>query len=309
MISMVAQNNLWRHRMAAQEYKELIINKDYEFARLAVDKAKLCPVDEASGNPMPRVGVVIAKDGMLIGWAAKGVGGEYAIGERIQKFDVTPTEHAEQALLAQLHSVDLTGSSVYVTLEPCTKRKTGRSCADLLVERRIAVVYVGNCDPNPDIGALAWRLFHQHGISVKDFPSDLRNEARRDNAAFFSKFRWSKRGSGKGAFDYQADGGQRVLGEAGKEFTTRWTNRGRGSIYALDYDNNVCIAKNCTQFNQIDDPGRWFEDSHYTKPANEGEIVIFRNRHGFALVQIIKVTPHADGANAELKFSYELRYS
>src|ERR1700730_3287458 len=77
--------------------------------------------------------------------------------------------------------------------------------------------------------------------------------------------------------------------------------------HALDYNNKVAVAKNCTKFHEVDDPGRWMEDSHYTKPVNEGEIVIFRNENGFALVKVLQVTPRSDGSNSELKFKYELR--
>lgn len=276
------------------------------FARLAVDKAKLCPVSATLQNP--RVGIVIQRGGVLLGWAAKGYGGEFVLDGGCVHFKVLPEEHAEQALLAQLHPPDLIGASAYVTLEPCTKRKTGKSCAELLIDKQIAVVHVGNCDPNPDIGALAWQRFHKHGIIVKDFPGDLRNEARRDNASFFAKFRWSRKESGGASFDYESNGGLRLLGRDGAEFSTRWTNRGPGSIHALDYDHDVCIAKNCSQFHEVDDPGRWMEDSYYTKPVCEGEIVIFRNEHGFALVKVLRATPRAEGSNAELHLSYELRY-
>jgi pyrimidine deaminase RibD-like protein len=281
---------------------------DHEFARLAVDKAKLCPVKAGIQNPPPRVGIVIAKDNALLGWVAKGHGGETAIDGNRVWFPVALNQHAEEALLEKLQAIDLSGATAFVTLEPCTRRKNGRSCAERILESGIKVVHVGNCDPNPDVGALAWAIFHKHGIVVRDFPAELRNEALRDNAAFFDKFRWSTKESGNAAFDYEANGGKRVLGLSDREFTTTWTNRGRGSIYALDYQNNVCVAKNCSDFDQIDDPGRWFEDSHYTKPVNEGEIVIFKNEHGFALVQIREVMPKESGRNAELKFAYQLRY-
>jgi pyrimidine deaminase RibD-like protein len=147
------------------------------------------------------VGFVLEKNGVLLGWAAKGFGGECIVNGEAQPFEVLPQEHAEQALLAKLHSSDLTGASAYVTLEPCAKRRQGKSCAELLISKGIAVVHIGNCDPNPDVGALAWRFFLRHGIAVKDFPGDLRNEARWDNAAFFAKFLWSKKEAGSGAFD------------------------------------------------------------------------------------------------------------
>jgi len=155
----------------------------YTFARLAVDKAKLCPDDSAASNPTPRVGIVIARRGVLLGWAAKGHSGEYLRDGEMHPFCVTNPDHAEQALLAHLASTDLTGAEAYVTLEPCTKRRQRTSCAELLVQVGISNIYVGNCDPNPNIGALAWERFFKAGMVVRDFPGDLRNEARRDNAA------------------------------------------------------------------------------------------------------------------------------
>jgi pyrimidine deaminase RibD-like protein len=284
------------------------VDYHYEFARLAVDKAKLCLVDATASNPPPRVGIVIAMGDVILGWAAKGIEGKYTKDGEMHSFSAAKQEHAEQALLAQLGHIDLTGAAAYITLEPCTKRKNGISCADLLVTVGLSTVYIGNCDPNPDVGALAWERFHNAGIAVRDFPGDLRNEARRDNAAFFRKFRWSHKNGGSTSFDYEANGGQRTLGRAGAEFHTKWTNRGPGSIYALDYAHNVCLAKHCATFDHVDDPGRWMEDSHYTKAVNVGEIVIFQNERGFALVKVLSITPRAARANSELHIAYELRY-
>jgi hypothetical protein len=156
---------------------------------------------------------------------------------------------------------------------------------------------------------LAWRTFHDAKIEVRDFPPELRNEARRDNGAFFRKFNFSTRETGGAAFDYEANGGVRLLGAPGQAFKTSWTRRGDGSIYALDDEFHVALAKNCTTFEQIDDPARWFEDSHYTKPVNEGEIVVFRNDSGYALVQVRKVRLKTSVTNAELQFGYQLRYN
>lgn len=88
------------------------------------------------------------------------------------------------------------------------------------------------------------------------------------------------------AFDYEANGGIRVLGPTDRKFPTKWGRRGDGSIYAYDSANNVAIAKNCTAFDQVDDPGRWFEDQNYYKAVDEGQIVVFRNAFGFALVRV-----------------------
>jgi hypothetical protein len=131
---------------------------------------------------------------------------------------------------------------------------------------------------------------------------------RRVSGRTLRKFERSRKITDGALFDYEANGGLRTLGPAGTEFRTRWTNRGPGSIYALDYDHNVCLAKNCSEFDQVDDPGRWLEDSHYTKPVNEGEIVIFRNERGVALVKVLRVNPRTTTANSNLHVRFELRY-
>lgn len=284
-------------------------DEEYAFCRLAVDKAKLCPVDPAHANPLPRVAVVIGEGSTLVGWAAKGVGGQTVREGVEENFAASGAGHAEQMLLDKLGPRDLSNATAYVTLEPCTRRRLGVSCAERLIAAGIRRVYVANCDPNPDVGGLAWRLFHQAGVAVLDFPGELRNEARRDNDPFFAKFTHSQRDKGAAAFDYENNGGARTLGPPGREFRTSWTNRGQGSIYALDYEHNVAIAKNCTDFDQIDDPGRWFEDAHYTKPVDVGQIVVFRNAHGFALVKILAATPKTAETNSELRFAYQLRYA
>ena len=112
------------------------IGDSYKFARLAVDKAKLCSVNATSQNPPPRVGIVLEKNGVMLGWAAKGHNGVYVIDGVEHSFKILKHEHAEQALLSKLHFSDLTGATAYITLEPCTKRKKGESCAScwLLVE-------------------------------------------------------------------------------------------------------------------------------------------------------------------------------
>ncbi|RTD94155.1 hypothetical protein EJO68_10125 [Variovorax atrisoli] len=284
----------------------------YVFCRLAVDKAKLCVVSPTSSNPPPRVAVVFARGSKIIGWYAKGVGGQFLDGEHLVDFVAKSNAHAEQALIEKMHGFDFSDATAYVTLEPCTKKKAaGLCCADLLVQTGFKSVFIANCDPNPDVGGLAWRTFHANGVVTRDFPPELRNEARRDNDLFFRKFHFSVRDSGKAAFDY-ASVGSRTLGSPGREFNTRWTNRDDGSIYALDYDFNVAVAKHCTSFDEIDDPARWFEDSYYTKPVDEGQIVIFRNNCGYALVKILRVRKQrtgVDAVNSELKFEYQLRYA
>ena len=87
-------------------------------------------------NPNPRVGCIIAKDGKVIGR-----GFTQAVGNA----------HAEiQALVdAKAQGNDAAGSTIYVTLEPCSH--TGRTppCVDALLAVKPAKVIVAMSDPNP----------------------------------------------------------------------------------------------------------------------------------------------------------------
>lgn len=282
---------------------------DYLHARLAVDKAKLCPVNEHGSNPRPRVAIVIASKDAVLGWCAKGYGGEIYTSGTTTTFTAKNSDHAEQLLLSQLMDMDLSAASAYVTLEPCTERK-GKipCCADLIVRSGLKRIFIGNCDPNPSVGALAWQVFFKHDIAIFDFPPELRNEARRDNNFFFRKFTYCIGPEGQASFDYLANGGSRTISTPQGAFVTKWTNRADKTIYAVDHVNNVAVAKNCTEFSQIDDPSKWFEDSHYTKAVDENQIVIFRTTNSYALIKIINVRKKTKDHNAELKFEYQVRH-
>lgn len=279
----------------------------YRFARLAVDKAKLCPPEDQKPNPSPRVAIVLARGSELLGWAAKKVGGEYLVDGEMRGFPEHRTAHAEESLLAQFRGQDLNGSTAYVTLEPCTKKNKGICCAELLVEAGVREIYVANIDPNPDVGGLAWRGFHKAEVKVLDFPSELRNEARRDNDAFFRKFQYSIAEEGQASFDYKNQN-ERVLGPDDRAFKTSWTTCNFDSIYALNYEYHVAVAKHCDSFDQVDDPARWFEDADYTRQVFIGQIVVFRNPFGYALVQILEVDLETEVTNSRVKFRYQIRY-
>ncbi|MBA3809686.1 MAG: hypothetical protein H0X28_15045 [Solirubrobacterales bacterium] len=74
----------------------------------AVDVARRSRCEHSRATPAPNVGVVIVKDGELLGESFRGETGN--------------GDHAEYGLLARLADADLTGAEVYATLEPCTRR-------------------------------------------------------------------------------------------------------------------------------------------------------------------------------------------
>ena len=67
-------------------------------------------------------------------------------------------DHAEYQVIERMHAnQNLQSSTLYVTLEPCTRRDPPKiPCAKRIVSARIGKVVIGMPDPNPDI--------HGHGI-------------------------------------------------------------------------------------------------------------------------------------------------
>jgi diaminohydroxyphosphoribosylaminopyrimidine deaminase / 5-amino-6-(5-phosphoribosylamino)uracil reductase len=104
-------------------------------------------------NPNPRVGCVIVKDDKVIG---KGF---------TQKVG---SAHAEIQALANAKSLgnDPAGSTIYVTLEPCSH--TGRTppCVDALIAAKPKAIFVAMSDPNPLVGGKGLEKLKTAGIVV-----------------------------------------------------------------------------------------------------------------------------------------------
>lgn len=84
--------------------------------------------------PNPNVGCIIVKDEVAIGRGWTQPGGR---------------PHAEAVALAEA-GADAAGATVYTTLEPCAHRSArGPTCADLLVDAKVARVVAALTDPDP----------------------------------------------------------------------------------------------------------------------------------------------------------------
>jgi pyrimidine deaminase RibD-like protein len=269
----------------------------WSFMRRAVDLGKLSIEEPGRTSRAPRVGVVLARGNDLLGESYRGETGA--------------SRHAEFGLFDRLKDADLSGSTLYTTLEPCSRRNHPKvPCARWTIDRGVSTVYIGIYDPNPAIYREGWHMLGDAGVDRWDFPSELRAEIRADNAPFLDQFQRAVGDRGTATFDHLQNGGRFEIVEAAGEmtFSTRWTACGARSIYALDYENNVALARYARQFDEIHDPGA-LDFGNYTTAVNEGEIVVFRNQAGYALVRVSGVLagPDAGDDRTELRIEYELR--
>jgi len=101
-------------------------------------------------SPNPMVGCVIAKGDRIIGegWHAA-FGGPHA-----------------EVVAADSAAEPISGSDVYVTLEPCSHTGKTPPCVDRLIREQVGRVFVGLTDPNPRVNGAGIRKLREAGITV-----------------------------------------------------------------------------------------------------------------------------------------------
>jgi diaminohydroxyphosphoribosylaminopyrimidine deaminase/5-amino-6-(5-phosphoribosylamino)uracil reductase len=122
-----------------------------------------------STSPNPRVGCVIVKNGQIIGEGWHQKAGE---------------PHAEINALMQAGQASL-GSTVYVTLEPCSHHGRTPPCADALIGAGVAKVIAAMQDPNPNVSGQGLARLKAAGIAVEH--SLLATQAHDLNAGFVKR--------------------------------------------------------------------------------------------------------------------------
>lgn len=95
-------------------------------------------------------------------------------------------DHAEFIIFEKLMSdEDPVGGTLYVTLEPCTKREPPKKpCAQRIIEKGVARVVIGILDPNPRICGRGVAYLRKHDVKVDFFDEDLAEEIRIWNKNF-----------------------------------------------------------------------------------------------------------------------------
>jgi len=130
-----------------------------------------------SSNPNPRVGCIIAlPDGRVIGEGHTQQAGE---------------PHAEVMALRDAHSrgESVVGSTVFVTLEPCSHHGRTPPCCDALIQARVGKVVVAMGDPNPLVSGQGVERLRSAGVEVVLLPpdSEAAHASRELNIGFFSR--------------------------------------------------------------------------------------------------------------------------
>jgi diaminohydroxyphosphoribosylaminopyrimidine deaminase / 5-amino-6-(5-phosphoribosylamino)uracil reductase len=139
---------------------ELLIQRTFDLARLGIGAV----------SPNPQVGCVIVKDGEVIGegWHRK-------YGEA----------HAEVNAVASVGDKEqLPGSTVYVSLEPCSHFGKTPPCSDLLIQHGVKKIVISNLDTNPLVAGEGVRKLREAGVEVVS--GVLEKEGRELNKRFFT---------------------------------------------------------------------------------------------------------------------------
>jgi diaminohydroxyphosphoribosylaminopyrimidine deaminase/5-amino-6-(5-phosphoribosylamino)uracil reductase len=120
-------------------------------------------------SPNPLVGAVVVRDGRTLGegWHA-------AYG----------AAHAEVAAIAACGDADLTGATLYVSLEPCCHQGQTPPCTDAILAAGIGRVVVASDDPTEKASGRGLGILRDEGVDVVVADGELAGRARCLNQAF-----------------------------------------------------------------------------------------------------------------------------
>ena len=143
------------------------MTEDEKYIKRCIDLAYL---GQGRVSPNPLVGCVIVKDGVILG-------------EGYHEFHGGP--HAE---INAIHNVSdetlIEGSTIYVSLEPCTHMGKTPPCTLAILRLKPARVVIGSKDTNPSVAGKGIDRLRHEGIEVIE--GILEEECRSLNKRFFT---------------------------------------------------------------------------------------------------------------------------
>jgi len=228
-----------------------------DLMRLAIEEHLQC-------SESPRVGAVVAKDGIVLSSGRRG--------ER-------PRVHAERAALEKLGPSDRFGTTIYTTLEPCVelhRDQDVQSCADFIIESGVREVVIGVLDPNGTIYSQGFRKLLENNVSVSFFSRKLRAAIEEETFEF-------------GTIDRVYGSGRRRVpvvhsGIAIEVQFSRTDERtipiswqtlqpGHGCVDLSSSNGSITVAAGARQFSDITDPGVFRFPRHFAR-MKRGEIAV-----------------------------------
>ena len=139
-------------------------NINEKYMRMAIELAKK---GAGAVNPNPMVGAVVVKNGEVIG-------------RGYHKFFGGP--HAEVYALEEAGE-KAEGTTIYVTLEPCSHYGKTPPCAKKIIDMGIKKCFIGSSDPNPKVAGRGVAMLKEAGIEVVE--NVLKEECDEVNQVFF----------------------------------------------------------------------------------------------------------------------------
>jgi diaminohydroxyphosphoribosylaminopyrimidine deaminase/5-amino-6-(5-phosphoribosylamino)uracil reductase len=120
-------------------------------------------------HPNPMVGAVVVRDGQVLGegWHEE-CGGP----------------HAEVNAVTAARGADLTGSTLYVSMEPCCHHGKTPPCTDAILAAGIARVVVASDDPSAKAAGRGLGILRDEGVEVDVAEGEIAARARLVNQAF-----------------------------------------------------------------------------------------------------------------------------
>jgi diaminohydroxyphosphoribosylaminopyrimidine deaminase/5-amino-6-(5-phosphoribosylamino)uracil reductase len=141
--------------------------EDIKYMKIAL---KLALKGKGFTEPNPMVGAVVAKDGDVV---AVGYHRKYG------------AEHAEREALQK---VTIPGTTLYITLEPCSHVGKTPPCADLIIRKKVKRVVAALQDPNPLVDGCGICKLEENGIAVEvGLLSDMARHINRHYLKYISQ--------------------------------------------------------------------------------------------------------------------------
>ncbi|MEG0602329.1 MAG: bifunctional diaminohydroxyphosphoribosylaminopyrimidine deaminase/5-amino-6-(5-phosphoribosylamino)uracil reductase RibD [Mucinivorans sp.] len=199
--------------------------------------------------PNPMVGaIVVSREGEILGEGYH------------EKFGQA---HAEvNALKAVKNQENIAGSTMYVTLEPCSHYGKTPPCADLIIKNKISKVVVGSIDPNPKVAGTGIEKLRKAGIEV--IVGVMENECKEINPQFFTIYekkrpyiilKWAQ--SSDAFLDIVREKGTKpawLTGEEGRQMVHKWRAQCDAIMvgrHTVELDNPQLTVRACQGTNPL----------------------------------------------------------